>query len=117
MTISSTLKRPTRWFLHLTAKQIFTKTAVKPLETGSVGFDIGAVASETCALDVMGIDHTGPVETGEVIMFTPEDIRGNTPATDPGNFCSYEYLYLARLDSQVNSLPVAKRRNSVGREL
>jgi amidophosphoribosyltransferase len=90
---------------------------VKPLETGSVGFDIGAVASETCALDVMGIDQTGPVETGEVIMFTPEDIRGNTPATDPGNFCSYEYVYLARLDSQVNSLPVAKVRNSVGREL
>ncbi len=90
---------------------------VKPLETGSVGFDIGAVASETCALDVMGIDHTGPVETGEVIMFTPEDIRGNTPATDPGNFCSYEYVYLARLDSEVNSLPVAKVRNSVGREL
>ena len=90
---------------------------VKPLETGSVGFDIGAVASETCALDVMGIDHTGPVETGEVIMFTPEDIRGNTPSTNAGNFCSYEYVYLARLDSQVNSLPVAKVRNSVGREL
>ena len=90
---------------------------VKPLETGSVGFDISAVASETCALDVMGIDQTGSVETGEVIMFSPEDIRGNTPATDAGNFCSYEYVYLARLDSQVNSLPVAKVRNSIGREL
>ena len=90
---------------------------VKPMETGSVGFDIAAVASETCALDVMGIDQTGPVETGEVIMFTPEDIRGNTPAADRGSFCSYEYVYLARLDSQVNSLPVAKVRNSIGREL
>src|SRR2546426_2246594 len=90
---------------------------VKPLETGSVGFDIAAVASETCALDVMGIDHTGPVETGEVIMFTPEDIRGNAPAADAGNFCSYEYVYLARLDSTVNTLPVAKARNSIGREL
>src|SRR6266571_1362013 len=58
-----------------------------------------------------------PLETGEVIMFTPEDIRGNTPSTNAGNFCSYEYVYLARLDSQVNSLPVAKVRNSVGREL
>ena len=90
---------------------------VKPMETGSVGFDIAAVASETCALDVMGIDQTGPVETGEVIMFTPEDIRGNTPAADRGSFCSYEYVYLARLDSQVNSLPVAKVRNGIGREL
>src|SRR2546428_9544633 len=108
-------------FVALTHKQELISgrnpLGVKPLETGSVGFDIAVVASETCALDVMGIDQTGPVETGEVIMFPPEDIRGNTPATDAGNFCSYEYVYLARLDSQVNSLPVAKVRNSIGREL
>jgi amidophosphoribosyltransferase len=108
-------------FVALTHKQELitgrNPRGVKPLETGSVGFDIAAVASETCALDVMGIDQTGPVETGEVIMFTPEDIRGNTPATGPVNFCSYEYVYLARLDSQVNTLPVARVRNSLGREL
>jgi amidophosphoribosyltransferase len=108
-------------FVALTHKQELVigrnPLGVKPLETGSVGFDIAAVASETCALDVMGIDHTGPVETGEVIIFTAEDIRGNSPATDAANFCSYEYVYLARLDSLVNSLPVAKVRNSIGREL
>jgi amidophosphoribosyltransferase len=108
-------------FVALTHKQELitgrNPLGVKPLETGSVGFDIGAVASETCALDVMGVDQTGPVETGEVIMFTPENIRGNTPATDPGNFCSYEYVYLSRLDSKVNTLPVAKIRNNIGREL
>ncbi len=108
-------------FVALTHKQELitgrNPLGVKPLETGSVGFDIAAIASETCALDVMGIDQTGPVETGEVIMFTPEDIRGNTPATNPSNFCSYEYVYLARLDSQVNTLPVAKVRNNIGREL
>jgi len=108
-------------FVALTHKQELVTgrnpLGVKPLETGSVGFDISAVASETCALDVMGIDHTGPVESGEVIMFTREDIRGNTPATDAGNFCSYEYVYLARLDSKVNTLSVAKVRNSIGREL
>jgi amidophosphoribosyltransferase len=108
-------------FVALTHKQELitgrNPLGVKPLETGSVGFDIAAVASETCALDVMGIDHTGPVETGEVIMFTPEDIRGSTPAADAGTFCSYEYVYLARLDSEVNTLPVAKVRNSIGREL
>jgi len=108
-------------FVALTHKQELitgrNPLGVKPLETGSVGFDIAAVASETCALDVMGIDQTGPVETGEVIMFTPEDIRGNTPTADDGKFCSYEYVYLARLDSKVNTLPVAKVRMSIGREL
>src|SRR5207253_7959093 len=47
----------------------------------------------------------------------PEDIRGSAPAADAGNFCSYEYVYLARLDSKVNNLPVARVRNSIGREL
>jgi amidophosphoribosyltransferase len=108
-------------FVALTHKQELitgrNPLGVKPLETGSVGFDIAAVASETCALDVMGMDQTGPVDTGEVIMFTPEDIRGNTTSADPGNFCSYEYVYLARLDSKVNTLPVAKVRNAIGRQM
>lgn len=108
-------------FLALTHKQELISgrnpLGVKPLETGSVGFDIAAVASETCALDVMGIEQTGPVETGEVIIYTPQDIRGNTPSADRGKFCSYEYVYLARLDSKVNNLAVAKVRNNLGREL
>ncbi|HEV2120739.1 MAG TPA: hypothetical protein VGS11_11655 [Candidatus Bathyarchaeia archaeon] len=108
-------------FVALTHKQELitgrNPLGVKPMETGSVGFDIAAVASETCALDVMGIDHTGPVETGEVVIFTPEDIRGGTPAADAGKFCSYEYVYLARLDSKVNGLPVGRIRNKIGREL
>src|SRR5207245_4282958 len=95
-------------FVALTHKQEFitgrNPLGVKPLDTGSVGFDIAAVASETCALDVMGIDHTGPVETGEVIIFTPEDIRGSTPKSNVVNFCSTEYGNLASLDSQGNHL-------------
>ncbi|TMI33820.1 hypothetical protein E6H28_00900 [Candidatus Bathyarchaeota archaeon] len=51
------------------------------------------------------------------MIFAPEEIRGNAPASDAGNFCSYEYVYLARLDSKVNTLPVARVRNSIGREL
>lgn len=108
-------------FVALTHKQELiagrNPLGVKPLETGSVGFDIAAIASETCAFDVMGIDQTGQVEPGEIVIFTREDIRGSTPAASPGEFCSYEYVYLARLDSKVNNLPVAKIRNNIGREL
>jgi len=66
-------------FVALTHKQeLFSgrnPLGVKPLETGSVGFDISAVASETCALDVMGIDHTGPVET------LPQPMQATSAAT------------------------------------
>src|SRR5260370_25339941 len=71
-------------FVALTHKQELVTgrnpLGVKPLETGSVGFDIAAVASETCALDVMGLEYTVPVETVEVLMFSPEAIRRNTTA-------------------------------------
>ena len=108
-------------FLALTHKQELiagrNPLGVKPLETGSVGFDIASVASETCALDVMGIEQTGPVEPGEIIVYNPEEIRGNTPANSESTFCSYEYVYLSRLDSKANNLPVSKIRNNLGREL
>ena len=108
-------------FLALTHKQELiagrNPLGVKPLETGSVGFDIASVASETCALDVMGIEQTGPVEPGEIIVYNPEEIRGNTPASSESTFCSYEYVYLSRLDSKANNLSVSKVRNSLGREL
>jgi amidophosphoribosyltransferase len=108
-------------FLALTHKQELVAgrnpLGVKPLETGSVGFDIASTASETCALDVMGIDQTGPVEPGEIIVYNQEGIRGNTPANSESTFCSYEYVYLSRLDSKANNLSVSTIRNSLGREL
>ena len=108
-------------FLALTHKQELiagrNPQGVKPLETGSVGFDIAGIASETCALDVMGIEQTGPVEPGEVIVYNSEEIRGNTPANSESTFCSYEYVYLSRLDSKANNLSVSKIRNNLGQEL
>ena len=108
-------------FLVLTHKQELIAgrnlLGVKPLETGSVGFDIAGIASETCALDVMGIEQTGPVEPGEIILYNSEEIRGNTPANSESTFCSYEYVYLSRLDSKANNLSVSKIRNNLGREL
>jgi amidophosphoribosyltransferase len=90
---------------------------VKPLEVGSVGFDIGVVASETCALNVIGAEHTGAVEPGEVVLFTPQNIRREKRRNSPTKICAFEYVYLARLDSQVDGVPVQKVRNAIGKEL
>src|SRR3970282_2744513 len=51
------------------------KMGLKPLEVGAVGFDLGAVASETCALDVIGASHTGSIKPAEVVIFDPLSIR------------------------------------------
>lgn len=108
-------------FLALTHRQELLAArnplGVKPLEVGGLGFDIGVVVSETCALDVMGAEQAGLVEPGETLLFTPEHILRNKSHSDTTSLCSLEYVYLARLDSTVNDIPVAQVRNRLGREL
>ncbi|MDW8044671.1 MAG: amidophosphoribosyltransferase [Nitrososphaerota archaeon] len=90
---------------------------VKPLEIGAIGFDIGIVASETAALDVMGAEHTGSVNPGEVVIFDPLSIRRERCGEPNRKYCSFEYIYLARLDSYLNGISVSKVRENIGRAL
>ncbi|RLF16731.1 MAG: amidophosphoribosyltransferase [Thermoprotei archaeon] len=90
---------------------------VKPLEVGSLGFDLGAVASESSALDVLGMEHIACVKPGEVVKFDPYSIeRGRVKGADKvePKYCSFEYVYLARPDSIINDIPIYKVRESIG---
>jgi len=86
---------------------------IKPLEVGAIGFDIGAVASESCALDVIGAEHSGYIKPGEVVTFDPLSIERRN-IDDGTAYCSFEYVYLARLDSYLNSFSVSKIREMIG---
>lgn len=90
---------------------------VKPLEIGAIGFDIGIIASETAALDVMGAEYTGSVDPGEIVVFDPLSIRRKKCDKSNKKYCSFEYIYLARLDSYLNGISVSKVRENVGRAL
>ncbi|MGC8772756.1 MAG: phosphoribosyltransferase family protein [Conexivisphaera sp.] len=85
-----------------------------PLEVGSMGFDMGAVASESSALEVMGFDHVGPLRPGEVLLMGPIEVeRRNVPRGDPLR-CSFEYVYMARHDSVIDGIPVYAVRERIG---
>ncbi|MCD6094985.1 MAG: amidophosphoribosyltransferase [Thermoprotei archaeon] len=93
---------------------------VKPLEVGSLGFDLGAVASESAALDVLGMEHIACVKPGEVVKFDPYSIeRGRVKGAEKAQirYCSFEYVYLARPDSVINDIPVYSVRENIGRLL
>jgi amidophosphoribosyltransferase len=88
---------------------------IKPLELGSLGFDLGSVASETSALDVLGMEHVSTVNPGEIIRFDPHSIeRRELTHKKEYRYCSFEYLYLARPDSIINGISVYKVREKIG---
>lgn len=108
-------------FVALTEDQVMlagrSRLGSKPLEVGSLGFDLGAVASESCALDVLGMEHAGPVRPGEVVKFDPYSVeRARARGASP-SYCSFEYVYLARPDSVLDGVHVYAVRERAGEEL
>jgi amidophosphoribosyltransferase len=90
---------------------------VKPLEIGSLGFDVGAVVSESSALDVLGMEYVAQVKPGEVIRFDPYSIeKSQAKSRNEPNMskCSFEYVYLARSDSIIDCINVYSVREKIG---
>jgi amidophosphoribosyltransferase len=90
---------------------------VKPLEIGSLGFDLGAVVSESSALDVLGMEHVAHIKPGEVVRFDPYSIERSRakPRNKPNmSRCSFEYVYLARPDSVIDGISVYSVREKIG---
>jgi amidophosphoribosyltransferase len=76
------------------------------------------LASETCALDIIGARFVRDVEPGEMVIITPEGIESRRPfATVKPRFCIFEYVYFARPDSMVEGRGVYAVRKRIGAEL
>ncbi len=90
---------------------------VRPLVLGQLD---GAwiLASETCALDILGAEFVRDVEPGEVVVIDAEGVHSLRPfAPEPRRFCIFEYVYFARPDSVVEGLGVYDIRKHIGAEL
>ena len=90
---------------------------VRPLILGDLD---GAVilASETCALDIIGARFVRDVAPGEMVIVTDDGIESTFPfATAPSRFCVFEYVYFARPDSVVEGRGVYEARKRIGAEL
>jgi amidophosphoribosyltransferase len=107
-------------FVGLTNKKLVgarDPLGIRPLVIGRLdGCPI--LASETCALDIIGAQYVRDVENGEVVVFDEEGLHSHKPfppmAARP---CIFEYIYFSRPDSIVGGRPVYDIRKSMGAEL
>lgn len=76
------------------------------------------LASETCALDIIGARYVRDIENGEVVVISEEGVESIRFADAvPMRPCIFEYIYFARPDSVVNGKSVYAVRKAIGREL
>ncbi len=76
------------------------------------------LASETCALDIIGADFVRDIEPGEVIVINEDGITSHHPFRYvPRRFCIFEFIYFARPDSVVEGISVYDARKRIGVEL
>ena len=93
---------------------------IRPLVIGRMPNQRGwVVASETCALDIIGAEYYRDVEPGEVIRIKGTDDNGliieqAVPAQKHA-LCIFEYVYFARPDSTMDGMNVYLARDAMGR--
>jgi amidophosphoribosyltransferase len=94
---------------------------VRPLILGRIGNEgTGGwvLASETCALDIVGADFVRDVEPGEIVVINEQGVHSIKPfGRVRARFCVFEHIYFARPDSVVEGTPVYDARKRIGREL
>ena len=90
---------------------------VRPLVLGE--FEGAFVlASETCALDIVGAHFIRDIEPGELVVITKDGLTSLRPFKSlPPRFCIFEYVYFARPDSSVEGENVYEVRKNIGAQL
>jgi amidophosphoribosyltransferase len=89
----------------------------RPLSLGRLGDD-WVIASETCALDLIGADHERELQPGELVVIDAGGCRTTQAvAAETGARCTFEYIYLARPDSQLADVEVHGARVRMGERL
>jgi amidophosphoribosyltransferase len=90
---------------------------IRPLVLGELdGHPI--LASETCALDIIGAKYVRDIENGEVVIFDEDGMQSHKPFPPMQERpCIFEYIYFARPDSIVGGRSVYEIRKTMGREL
>lgn len=91
---------------------------VRPLVIGKLG-DAVVLASETCALDIIGAEFVRDVEPGEMVVIDQDGMQSVHPFKDKvvPKFCIFEYVYFARPDSNIEGRHVYTIRKEIGKEL
>lgn len=90
---------------------------VRPLVLGRLG-NGWVLASETCALDIIGADFMREIEPGEMVVIDSKGVTSSQPfSTEKPRFCIFEHVYFSRPDSFYGGRSVYETRRQIGVEL
>ena len=91
----------------------------KPLSIGKLD-DCYVLSSETCAFDTIGADFIRDVKPGEIVVIDKDGVKSHYIRESPEGkraICSFEYVYFARPDSNLEGVSVHIARHRAGRNL
>ena len=76
------------------------------------------LASETCALDIIGASFVREVENGEIVIVENQELKSIKPfPKQKPRPCVFEFIYFARPDSVINNLCAYEYRKKLGAQL
>jgi amidophosphoribosyltransferase len=77
-----------------------------------------AVASETCAFDLIDAEYVREVEPGEMVRLSTSGVESfHFAPAKPHQYCIFEHVYFSRPDSIIFGRPVNESRERMGRLL
>ena len=90
---------------------------IRPLIIGKLDKSY-VLASETCALDIIGAKFVREINNGEIVVITKNGIESLKPFPKiKERPCIFEYIYFSRPDSIINNISVYEYRKRLGAEL
>ncbi len=90
---------------------------IRPLVLGELAGHY-ILASETCALDIIGARFVRDIENGEIVVISEDGIESHKPfPPQQMRPCIFEYIYFSRPDSIVHGRPVYDVRKQMGAQL
>jgi amidophosphoribosyltransferase len=108
-------------FVMMTRDRVFgvrDPHGFRPLAIGRLGDGCWVLASETCAMDLIGATYVRDVEPGELVILSAQGLKSIKPfAKASQNQCVFEHVYFARPDSYVFGDSVNEVRTNLGRRL
>src|SRR5688500_13560554 len=91
---------------------------IRPLVLGQLEGDL-ILASETCALDLIGAEVIRELAPGEIVVADDDGWRAQqaVPPKTGGALCIFEFIYFARPDSQLRGVELHGARVRMGERL
>ncbi len=92
---------------------------VRPLVLGKLADGAFALASETCAFDIIGAEFVREINPGEMVVISMDNGVESFMPFDPAQSrsCIFEHVYFSRPDSILGGRSVYETRHQIGIEL